>query len=324
MAEDGPMRADTRVRAWFGEQLRKLFGLLPVAAWVVAAVAVAMIAIGLVAADGTSGGIWFELARTGLGVLAVAILGGAAAASFRSREARRESLRRRDEYRAAFVSELWDAYHRIKAVRRALRAAGFGAPQGELSAKQALDFHAQMDILDDAQLALEKLVRTVRRERDVFDPYDKRLLFLLSTAENYVKDVLADWEKHGREVRGRSDFAEAMTDFENLQSFLGRARKAGGIKRRVSVAVERASDLVYALQSGNTSHPCDPKTDCDLRRTGGELPEDIARHADEPDCKQAAAGAAAGSSGGAEDAPAAGGPSAQTRARVDTGAGRRQ
>jgi hypothetical protein len=131
LAEDGPVRADIRVSAWFREQLRKLFRWLPVAAWVVAAVAVAMIAIGLVAADGKSGGIWFELARTGLGVLAIAILGGATAASFRSREAHRESLHRRDEYRAAFVGELWEAYHRIKAVRRALRAAGFGGPQRE-------------------------------------------------------------------------------------------------------------------------------------------------------------------------------------------------
>jgi hypothetical protein len=129
-----------------------------------------MMIVGAVAADGEAEGFWFEVARAGLGVVAVAFLGGGAAAAFGAREAERAQKRREDEYRAGFVGDLWDAYHEIKAVRRTLRAAGLATAQAALTATQAEVYEQQMGVLDDAQLALEKLLRTVRREREVFRP----------------------------------------------------------------------------------------------------------------------------------------------------------
>jgi hypothetical protein len=66
--------------------LRRLIKLFPFEAWAILVVGVAMLVIGLVGAGGKTEGIWFELARAGLGVFAVAFLGGGAAASFRARD----------------------------------------------------------------------------------------------------------------------------------------------------------------------------------------------------------------------------------------------
>jgi hypothetical protein len=226
-----------------------LFRHFPLEAWAILVVAVAMLVIGLVGADGKSEGIWFELARAGVGVFAVAFLGGGAAASFREREIERENARRQDEYRGEFVSELWDAYHEIKSVRRALKAVGVRRAAPELTPEQAGALQRQMPRLDAAQLTLEKLFRTVRRERDAFCPYDQRLLFLLRTAENYAKKVLDDWERHKS---------------KHLPRFLGTAKGPGGVKD-LSIAVEQAANLVYALRSDSTIEHAELEVDCDLR-----------------------------------------------------------
>jgi hypothetical protein len=267
------VRSEARGTARRLTNLRRLIQLFPFEAWAILAVGVAMFVIGLVGAGGESEGIWFELARAGLGVFAVAFLGGGAAASFRAREIDRENALRQDEYRAEFVSELWDAYHEIKGVRRALRAAGVRGAAEQVNTEQAEALEKQMPRLDAAQLTLEKLFRTIRRERDVFSPYDRRLLFLLRTAENYAKHVLDDWEKHER---------------KHVPGFLGRAKEPGGIKY-LSVAVERAADLVYALRSDSTSERAtEAEVDCDLH-SDKPLPDED-DDVEEPDCKQALAG----------------------------------
>jgi hypothetical protein len=254
--------------------LRRLIRLFPFEARAILVIAVAMLVIGLVGADGKSEGIWFELARAGLGVVAVAFLGGGAAASFRTREIRRENALRQDEYRAEFVSELWDAYHEIKSVRRALKAAGIRGAGSQLTSEQAEALQTQMPRLDAAQLTLEKLFRTVQRERDAFWPHDRQLLFLLRTAENYAKHVLDDWEKQQR---------------EHLPHFLGTAKEPGGIKY-LSEAVERAANLVYALRSDNTTdHAPEPELNGGLLRGDKPLPDDD-DETKEPDCRQTPTG----------------------------------
>jgi hypothetical protein len=60
---------------------------------------------------------------------------------------------------------LWDAYNRIKTVRRALRAAGFAAPSGKLTDEQIAAYHRRMVELNDAQLSLEKLVKVIKSPR---------------------------------------------------------------------------------------------------------------------------------------------------------------
>jgi hypothetical protein len=74
-------------------KLLKLIKLFPFEAWAILAVAVVMLVVGLVGADGKTDGIWFELAKAGVGVIAVAFLGGGAAAGFHRRELERPKTR---------------------------------------------------------------------------------------------------------------------------------------------------------------------------------------------------------------------------------------
>jgi hypothetical protein len=102
---------------------------------VAAAVAVAFTAFGAIFTS-ESGDLWFELAKAGVQLLAIVVLGSAVAAAFRVLDDRREGRRigaseqreedrklaaerreeRRllDEYRAGIAAELVDAYHRIR------------------------------------------------------------------------------------------------------------------------------------------------------------------------------------------------------------------
>jgi hypothetical protein len=151
------------------------------------------------------------------------------------------------------VSELWDAYHEIKSVRRALKAAGASDARVSPTSEHGNALREQMPRLDTAQLTLEKLFGTVDHEPDVFRPYDQRLQFLLRIAEQYTNHVFNDWEDGEK------------SENKYLPCFLGKATGPGGIKY-LSEAVHRAADLVYALRSGNKSkYPTDPKVDCDLR-----------------------------------------------------------
>jgi hypothetical protein len=210
--------------------------------------AVAFIVIGATSSTGDSGDLWFELAKGGIQLLTVVILGGAVAAAFRSLDARRDDRRRLDEFRAGFVHELLDAYRRIKAVRRSLRASGMRAPTGgSVSPEQSADFRTQMEVLVDAQLTLEELARDVRTQTQLFGPDGDRIGSLIRTSEKHINHAIGDWEKHGNSVRPGADLAEAVGPLEHLQAFLASASK-GGFKENVSEPIVEAARLIQSLR----------------------------------------------------------------------------
>jgi hypothetical protein len=253
---------------------------------VAAVIAVVMILLGWVTVESRSDEASAELVKTGLQIVAVVVVGSAVAAAFRARSERRDDERRIDEYLATKVNELWAAYHRIKAVRRTLRAAGFHKRQAgrRLNATQHSRFHAQMRVLNDAQLTLEQLVREISGQRQIFGRHADCVVWLLGRAEHYVNDVIGDWEKHGWEVEEGIDFA-ALADgpdhkgdptLRHLNKFLGEARPDAdsvpegathpaadcaaadrqphkgrdwhGIKAGVSIPIERAAELIQATR----------------------------------------------------------------------------
>jgi hypothetical protein len=251
------------------------------------------IVFGWLTADSKSDEVSVELAKTGLGLAAVAILGGAIAAAFRSLDAERDHQRRIDEYRAATVSELWATYNQIKAVRRTLRAYGLDAPQGNsvLVAKQVAAFRAQMGLLNDAQLMLEKLKREVCGQTELFGSDGACIARLLGRAEDYVSGVIDDWEKHGSQIDEGTNVV-VLNDFHHLCSFLGKAkptvdsvtrsgthpaadcettrgdRSWSGIKAGLSIPIERAADLIGALRF-RTTPPQPPAADASSEPAGG-------------------------------------------------------
>jgi hypothetical protein len=248
-----------RSQAWwtaFGGQGR--------APWVVIVVvggalltAIVLFAIGARVADDRHE-LGVELAKGGITLFAIAILGGALAAAFRSLDERRQEARRIDEYRAATADELWDAYHSIKAVRRLLVVAGFAEAKGRLSAAQCEAFHARMETLNDAQLTLEKLIRNVSGQPRVFDPHTDLITACLDVAESYLNKCIDAWEERGRDVRARSSLVNLKArdrvrenhddPFVHLNGFLGPARATYGLKHNVSELVEKAAELIQALR----------------------------------------------------------------------------
>jgi hypothetical protein len=247
---------------------------------VAAAVAALLILLGWITAGSRSDEVSLELVKTGLEIAAVVVLGSAVAAAFRTRDERRVDELRIGEYRAATLTELWAAYHRIKAVRRTLLP-GFdkAKPGSSLSAKQSADFHAQMDVLNDAQLTLERLVREVEGQKQLFDQHGDCIAGLLGRAEHYVNGVIGDWEKHGLQVKEQADFAElakrpdekGRPSLGRLSAFIGdakpkedkvppaevhpaadcetRARRDWeGVKAGVSIPIERAAQLIQAAR----------------------------------------------------------------------------
>jgi len=136
-----------------------------------------------------------------------------------------------------------------------------------------------MPRLDAAQLTLETILRTVRREQELFEPYHLRLLHLLRLAEDYAQKLLDDWE--------------AKEPKRQLEAFIGPSRKEGRI-RRLSVAVERASNLIYALrcqESRLSGDRVELKTelevDGDLYAADlDDLPEMLARKAEKPESRR--------------------------------------
>jgi hypothetical protein len=251
-----------------------------------------MIPLGWITAESRSDEASVELIKTGLQIAVVVVLGSAVAAAYRTRVERRDHERRIDEYRVATLNDLWAAYHQIKAVRRMLRAHGFDRPQRGrlLDAKQSAAFHAQMDVLNDAQLTLERLVREISGQKELFGLHGDCVAYLLGRAEHYVNGVIGDWEEHGLEVQEGTDFAtlgdepDSNRRLRHLRRFLGSARPdaddvpAGsthpaadcqsherrdwhGIKAGVSIPIERAAELIQAARLGREPLPAPPSAE---------------------------------------------------------------
>jgi hypothetical protein len=259
----------TQERTPIRKRVTGFLDLVPPVAYVIAAVAVLAAVLGFWQAHHRGNqGVWWEVGKTGLSVFAVAVVGGVTAAAFRQRERNRERESRKDDYRAEFISDLWEAYHKTKAVRRELRGAGIkqrlARERPDFDEEQREMLADQMSNLNDAQLTIERLVRTVRRERcEVFtrsDPdldYGPRLLSLLTVAEDYAGNVLSDWEER---------FAPHKEHRGCVVGFLGSASEPRGLNR-MTAALERAANIVYSLRSENRSDqyaPDDPRIDLDL------------------------------------------------------------
>jgi hypothetical protein len=227
-------------------------------------VALLLIDIGAAHAGSHSGDLFFELAKAGIQLLAIVFFGGAVAAAFRSLDARRDDRRRLDEYRASMVGELLDAYHRAKAVRRNLRAAGFRGPtSGSIAADQIIELRDQMRRLDDAQLTLEKLAREVETQLTLFHEHGPSISASIRQAEKYLRVVLRDWEKNAPTIKPDAELARVAASLPHLSDFVGSASADHGLGHSVSKPVEKAASLIQSLRFGTTAPREDPNTRTD-------------------------------------------------------------
>ncbi len=189
------------------------------------AIALVFIGFGFAAAPSERSELWLELGKAGIQLLVIAVVGGMVAAAYRRLESRREERRRLDDYRIEILRGLVESYNRIKAVRRTLRAYGFGSPKHghALSAGQCSEYQTQMRSLLEAQLSLEKIGREVRAQPQVFESHGSDVDSLIHRAETYVHRVIEDWECFGLDITAGALATETMSKLGNLQNFLAPA-----------------------------------------------------------------------------------------------------
>jgi hypothetical protein len=221
---------------------------------------VGLIAVGLFAAgaalSNSRGDLPFEVAKAGAQLFAIVLLGGAATYAFGELNGRREQRReiaaevreegrKLDAYRAQIAGELISAYHRTKAVRRTLRAAGFEPPvSGAMTVEQRAEFWEQLKLLNACQLTLEKVSRDIEGQPEVYGADSGLIKSQVDGAETHVNKIIADWEKHGRAFTVDADLGTLMKTAENLRLFL----LGAGVKQDVANPIADAARRIHALR----------------------------------------------------------------------------
>jgi hypothetical protein len=189
----------------------------------------ALVGLGAKMAHLSGDQIWNEIAKAGVQLGIITIIGGGVGFALRRvdsiREERREksqsdleAKRKQNEYRLSVLGDITTSYNQVKAVRRTLRALGVMALTAPLTAEQANKFFAQMKSLNEAQLSLERVKREVDVRRISFEKGDD-ILCALNKAENYVNEIIKNWEKEGAGVVTGAP-PRVMGSFTQLQLFL--------------------------------------------------------------------------------------------------------
>jgi hypothetical protein len=177
--------------------------------------------------------LWLEVAKGGVQVVAVGVLGGALAAIWQNIRARRDQeierkdkirdqeierkdkdrdreIERMDKIRTELVS-LVALYNDVKAVRRILRSLGLDLktyPNNDqeqvknavLTEEQARGFHEQMLILSRLQLGFEAKAKQFG-QTNFLGADTWKVVEALSCIEEHLNQVLDLWEQKGRTIR---------------------------------------------------------------------------------------------------------------------------
>jgi hypothetical protein len=179
---------------------------------------VIVLVIGMANTDKSGSDLWFEVAKSGLQLAAITVVGAVITAGLRFREERRA---RKAEQLRAFHNFL-TAYNKVKAVRRNLRALGLLHLTEPINAEQANGLRQRMIELNDAQLLLETFNRE-NAESSLFDEWPAMAL-PISVAENYLHEVHERWEERGGNIWAGAS-ASAIEELE-LVRLIGKKRDA--------------------------------------------------------------------------------------------------
>jgi hypothetical protein len=184
-----------------------------------AALALFLIAVALAVANDRDA-LWVELGKQGMQLLLLAVIGGAVGLAYKSFEQRRESERRERDYRLGLFHDLVGAYTGVKAARRTLRALGFQKPTASaLSAAQADGYRRQMEAINAHQLAIETINFELKERDRVFDEATNRIGDQLERGEEYLQDLIREWECDGVEIKEAAT-CEVAVRFPLLHKFL--------------------------------------------------------------------------------------------------------
>jgi hypothetical protein len=167
-----------------------------------------------------------ELGKASIGILPLVFFGVIVSDLLRQRDERRARQGKMDDFRRTFLNDVVVAYNRAKAIRRLIRAAGFGPKAtGVVSKDQLATLDAQMTALSETQLDLERLKRASKAPGSMFTEVPK-LTEALESFEQYVNLVVKDWEVGRRAISPGQDFA-AFSSWTRFQSFLASKSEDG-------------------------------------------------------------------------------------------------
>lgn len=183
--------------------------------------------------------LWSDLARAGLQIAIITVLGAIVTAALKYVDERRAQA----EQRMQVFRDVIAAYNRIKAVRRNFRALGVLAPADRLNAMQAKGLREQMMALNDSQLALEAVKRELAESRLFKDPAE--MIAQLRKVEEYLGETVhRRWEKSGGGIWEGAD-AKALEDL-NLAEFAGHLTEGhGAFQEKVWAPLNELTRLLH-------------------------------------------------------------------------------
>jgi hypothetical protein len=173
---------------------------------------------------------WTSLGEVGIELVFIVFIGGVLTQSLQERLRRNEESRQLNDYRLHLLLDLVRAYHRAKAVRRALRPVGVGIDQKALAQWQVDEIRTQLTELNAAQLAFERL----RRELEVnlgLLKHRSEIAKHVSEIDEYLRCITREWESKGTTMAAKQPLRRA--DWPHLFAFADRGADGSTFHRGV-------------------------------------------------------------------------------------------
>jgi hypothetical protein len=200
--------------------------------------------VAVAAARVPEGTFWLEAGKAAMSAVAVGFFSVVIGFFVKNRDARRDEDRQLMEYRRKFLLEVGDAYGRVKAARRVLRAKGAG-PNGPRTLTAALleAFNTEVEELSEAQLTFERLSREVSAQR----AFTKRgrLERELATVKKYLREIIGEWEDGSPHLEPGGS-ADDLHSWPRLRALLLRKKDPASDFGQVSDAIDAIEKAIWA------------------------------------------------------------------------------
>jgi hypothetical protein len=163
--------------------------------------------------------IWATLGGVGLEIFFLGFIGGFLTNAIQARLRRSEESRTLNDYRLRLLLDVVTAYHRVKAVRRALRAALDEMDERPLDEWQVHEVRTQFGDLNAAQLGMERVGRELMVNLGLFTRHHE-IKSSITEIESHLRHITHEWERAALTVvQGRPMRAQ---DWPKLRGFIAR------------------------------------------------------------------------------------------------------
>lgn len=161
----------------------------------------------------------FEIIKSLLQLIVIAIIGGVITYLFKLQEENRKQEQIKEDIRIDYFKRLGSIYRSVKRVRRVLRAEDLvsGNTPKFLTEIQVDLYLGQLDKINNAQLELEGLKIEASGMSAFAGLY--KIYRSLKTMEKYLRELLKEYERFSPLLK--SNFKVEFSNFERLKEFTG-------------------------------------------------------------------------------------------------------